>query len=319
MQLSFDNPVYLWYFASIPLLIITHFISLKTAKHKAMRFANFRTLKRIAGDRLLTKNTNVLILRVIILSLLIFAAAGTKLWYETERSDNNYVIAIDVSSSMAAKDILPTRLEAAKLYANNFIGQLDSKSKVGVVSFSGVTLIEQVLSEDKSLSEVAIDEIEVVSAGGTDVPGAVITSTNLLLSDPDKGRVIIMLTDGSSTLGNFIDNSLDKAVEYAQEQHVIIHTVGIGSESGPIGYLPEYYNISATYNLRTLNLLTNSTGGVLFESYTDEEVDESYADLIGEKDKAIVHIKLDYGLLILGILMLFIEWGLTNTRYRRIA
>ena len=116
-----------------------------------------------------------------------------------------------------------------------------------------------------------------------------------------------------------IEGSLEKAVEYAKEQHIIIHTIGIGSETGPNGYLPEYYNISATYNAYTMNLLTNSTGGVMLESYNSDNIKGSFDKLIGAKNLALVSVKLDYGLLIIGILLLFVEWGLTNTRYRRIA
>ncbi|MFP4524402.1 MAG: BatA domain-containing protein, partial [Candidatus Woesearchaeota archaeon] len=101
MHLTFENPIYLWYLASIPLLVLTHFLSLRMAKRKAMRFANFQTLKRIAGERMVTKNVSVLIFRVLTVALLVLAASGVRLWYMAPQSDNNYVIGLDVSSSMS--------------------------------------------------------------------------------------------------------------------------------------------------------------------------------------------------------------------------
>ena len=108
MYFTFENPVYLWYLASLPLLIMTHFLSLRTAKRKGMRFANFQTLKRIDGKKFITRNTLLLIIRLVVLLLLIGAASGVRVWYKASESDTNYVIAIDSSSSMAAKHFDPT-------------------------------------------------------------------------------------------------------------------------------------------------------------------------------------------------------------------
>ncbi|MBD3209634.1 BatA domain-containing protein, partial [Candidatus Woesearchaeota archaeon] len=130
MHLTFENPIYLWYLASLPLLVMTHFLSLRSAKRKAMRFANFQALKRVAGEKFVTKNIPVLVMRLVILLILIFAASGVRIWYMTPEAENNYVVAIDVSSSMAAKDFTPSRLEVAKTYAKKFVDTLGSKTKV---------------------------------------------------------------------------------------------------------------------------------------------------------------------------------------------
>ncbi|MBN1275761.1 VWA domain-containing protein [Candidatus Woesearchaeota archaeon] len=319
MYLTFENPAYLWYLASLPLLVMTHFLSLRGAKRRAMQFANFQTLKRVAGRRFVTKNMTVLLMRIAILVMLIFSAAGIQLWHQAERLPSNYVIAIDISSSMAAKDFEPSRLEVAKDYATRFVDTLHAEAKVGVVTFSGVTIIKQVLTDDKNAVKIAIDSIEITKAGGTDIPGALITSTNLLLADPDLGKTIVLFTDGTSTLGNFIDNSMVRAVSYAQEHKVVIDCVGIGSESAPIGYLPEYYNITATYDPENLYMLSNATGGVVIPASDEDTLEESFEGLLESADEVFVSKRLDLGLLVVGILLLFIEWGLINSRYRRIT
>ncbi|MBW2982780.1 VWA domain-containing protein [Candidatus Woesearchaeota archaeon] len=319
MNLTFENPVYLWYLASIPLLVLTHFLSLRMAKRKAMRFANFQTLKRIAGERLVTKNVSVLIFRVLTVALLVLAASGVRMWYKAPQSDNNYVIGLDVSSSMSAKDFSPDRLETAKSYAKEFVDTLNERTKAGVVTFAGVTMIEQTLTDDKAAVKSSIDRVQLTQTGGTDMPGALITATNMLLSDSDGGKVFILFTDGSSTLGNFIDGSLDQATEYAVEHKVVVNGVGIGTESAPIGYLPEYYNISSVFGLDNLRLITNRTSGVTIPASEEQDLEAAYVDLLKRSDESLVDVRLDLMFLVAGLLLLFIEWGLINSRYRRVA
>lgn len=319
MHFTFENPVYLWYLVSLPLLVITHFLSLRSAKRKAMKFANFQAIKRVAGKRFVTKNVPVLIIRLLVLTLLILSAAGLRAWYASDQAQNDYVLAIDVSSSMASEDFTPSRLEVAKDYAARFIDTLEGRAKVGLITFSGVTLIEQPLTTDRAALKSAINGIDITKAGGTDIPGAIITSTNLLLGEPDNGRVMVIFTDGSSTLGSFIDDSLGAAVDYARDNQVIIDAVGIGSESGPIGYLPEYYNISAVFDTKTLNRITNSTGGKMVPAADDQELEASYLELLKKSEEGYISVRLDLISLVAGLVLLFIEWGLINSRYRRIT
>ncbi len=319
MYITFENPAYLWYFISIPLLIITHFLSLRSAKRKALKFANFQALKRVTGHKFVTKNIPVLILRIIVITLIILSASGMKVWYKTTQNTNNYVIAIDTSSSMKAEDLTPNRIEAAKEIAKKIIDNIKGETKIGVVRFSGVTLISQELTNNRIEAKASINEIKETEAGGTDLAGAIITSTNLLITEPEKGKAIILLTDGSNTLGAFIDNSLERAIEYAQENKVIIHTIGLGSQSAPIGYLPKFYNVSAVYNKETLTRISNSTGGIMAEAKTNQEIEEVIKKINEQTEKTYKKINGDKIAIVTAMLILFIEWGLINSRYRRIT
>lgn len=319
MHFTFENPIYLWYLASLPLLIITHFLALHGAKRKAMKFANFQALKRVAGKKFVTKNVPVLLMRILVLTLLILSASGVRLWYATTQAENNYVLAIDVSSSMTAKDFDPSRLEVAKAYSLRFIDTLESPVKVAVITFSGVTMVEQTLTSDRAALKSAINDITITKAGGTDIPGALITGTNLLLTDPDKGRVMVVFTDGSSTLGNFIDNSMKLAVDYVRDHEVIVNAVGIGTESGPIGYLPEYYNISAVFDTKNLHYITNETGGRMISAVDNDDLEAAYLELLEKSEEGFLSVRVDLALLVGSLVLLFIEWGLINSRYRRIT
>lgn len=317
IRITFENPIFLWYLLSLPLLIYTHFYLLKHSKLKAVQFANFEALKRVTGEKLITKNITVLVIRLLTLSSIILAAAGTVIWYEGSISDNDFVIAIDSSASMTAQDIYPTRFEAAKKAAIDFVNNLQAKAGVGVVSFAGTTLIESTLIDNKESIRKTIENIEISETGGTDIAGAIITGTNMLLGS-DKGKTIVLITDGSNTVGAFIENSVKNSIEYAQKNRVVVHTIGIGSESGPIGYLPEYYNISAVYDEKTLLEISNSTGGYYFKAINPEELANAYREISEAVHKGFIEVRLSHGLILFTLFLLFLEWGLISTRFRRI-
>ncbi|HJX05904.1 MAG TPA: VWA domain-containing protein [Candidatus Nanoarchaeia archaeon] len=317
IKLTFENPIFLWYLLSIPLLIYTHFYLFRHAKVKAMQFANFEALKRVTGERLITKNIIILTLRVLTLTCVIMAATGAVFWYEGMVNENDFVIAIDVSASMTAQDVLPTRFDAAKNAALEFVDKLESKSNIGIITFSGTTLIETTLIDNKATVKKTIENLEITKTGGTDISGAIITGTNILLSS-EKGKAIILITDGSNTVGAFIEGSVENSIEYAQKNHVIVHAIGVGSESGPIGYLPEYYNISAMYNENTLLKISNSTGGYYFKAMDEATMSQAYKEISRTADKGFIPVKLSHGLILTVLILLFLEWGLISTRFRRI-
>jgi len=317
IEFSFENPIYLWYLLSVPLMIYTHFYLLKRSKAKAMKFANFEAIKRITGKNLMTRNIAVLIIRVLVIICVIFAASGTVFWHDGNVNDNDYIIAIDVSASMTAQDIVPTRLDAAKQAAIDFVNSMKSSSDIGVVSFAGTVFIDSSLINNKDSLRKTIENIKVSQTGGTDIGGAIITGTNLLVGS-DKGKVIILITDGSNTLGAFIENSVQSSIDYANKNHVVIHTIGIGSESGPIGYLPEYYNVSAVYSENTLFKISNSTHGNYYKAINMTGLEEAYRNMSDAAKKSVVPLKLSYGLMLIALLLLFIEWGFINTKFRKV-
>ncbi|MBR9702507.1 VWA domain-containing protein [Candidatus Woesearchaeota archaeon] len=317
MEITFTEPYMLLLLFSLPMLVLTHFFWLRSTKRKAMKFANFRALKRITGKKLITKNYFLLFVRLVLLFCAILAAAGTTIWFEGDVNDNAFVLAIDTSASMRAVDIPPSRFEAAQEYAKLFVESVDSETSIGVLSFSGVTFIELVPTTDKDEVLSAIDDITVVEAGGTDIPGAIITSANLLVGN-EKGKSIILITDGSNTLETFTSDSVQQGVKYALREHAIIYTIGIGSETAPIGYLPSYYNISSVYNEENLLAIANSTGGEYYHADDRESLLAAYDGIADQSHKAMIELPLAPGLMVLALILIFLDWGLISTRFRTI-
>lgn len=316
-QLTFENPMFLWLLLTLPFFWFVHFYWLRHTKRKAMKFANFRVLKRITGHKLITRNYTVLAVRTLILVLAIIVTSQAVYWYEGEANDNAFVLAIDTSASMRAEDILPDRLSAAKEYAGLLVDAVDSQTSFAVLSFSGVTFIEQTLTTDRRSIRSTIDDIQAIDAGGTDIPGALITSANLLVGT-DKGKAIILITDGSNTLETFASQSLQQALDYVLEQKAIVYTIGVGTESAPIGYLPSYYNISGVYNEETLLYIANQTGGLHVAATTRDDLLEAYETIAGESQVALIRLDLAPYTIVLILVLLLLEWGLINTRFRSI-
>ena len=153
--------------------------------------------------------------------------------------------------------------------------------------------------------------------GGTDIAGAIITSTNLL-STTEKGKEIFLIGDGSDTAKTFVDRSVDQSIEYAQKNQVVIHTIGLGSEEGLAGYVPDTYNISTTYNEDNLKRISNETGGIFFNVKGLEDFEGPYNELIKETKRGMIPFRFNRIAIGLALLLLFIEWIFMNTKFRKI-
>jgi len=315
MRLDFANPEYLWFLLSIPLLIITHFYFLRHTKAKALKFANFEALKRVTGKELITKNIFILVLRCLVLLFVIIAAAGAEFWYLGESNENDYVTALDVSLSMTTTDLSPSRLEASKQFATEFVSKLKGDTNIGVVSFSGITFVDQALISDKARVIRALQGLHMNEIGGTDLSGALITATNLLMNSK-KGKAILLMSDGSHTAGS--EDAIREALQYVKSNHIVVHTLAVGTERGLVPYLPAGYNVSAIFNREILQEISKATEGLFFDVLDLKKLREAEETLFSRANIGLLRKDLSYFFILLALTFLFIEWGLLNTRFRRI-
>ncbi|MCK5022647.1 MAG: VWA domain-containing protein [Candidatus Aenigmarchaeota archaeon] len=309
MEIVFANPFYLWFIAAIPLLVLGHFISMKFSTRKALKFANFRAIEKITGQRLLSKNYTLLTLRLVTVFLIILSVSGVALWYETETSESDFMLAIDASGSMLASDYQPNRLESAKSAAKFFVDSLEMNTNIGVVSFAGVSFMKQIPTDDMLNVKRAIENISIELAGGTAIGSAIITSVNLL-NDPVRPKVVILLTDGQNNVGPTVEES----ILYANEKHVTVYTIGVGTDTGST-----LSDLNTTFvsklDSETLQKIADETGGKYYKANNESELSEIYESIAVSGTKKV---KFDLSLLflVIVIIMLFVEWVLVNTKYR---
>ncbi len=307
MEIVFSHPGYLWFLLSIPVLIAAHFYSIKYTNKKALKFANFPAIEKATGQKLLTKNLTILAARSIILFLAILAAAGSTLWYTTQTTTSDYVLAIDASSSMLADDYSPNRLEAAKLSAELFIDTLPrSNTNAGIVSFAGTSFVDIQPTDDHSNIKQSIRNIEAKRVGGTDIGEAIITSINLL-SSSNNPKVVILLTDGRTNVGETVDT----AINYANNNQATVNTIGIGTSAG--GQIAE--DVTLTLDESTLKKIAEETSGVYIYASDNQALIDAYATMI-ELSNSKVPLNLSILSLVTAIILLLVEWSLINTKYK---
>ena len=179
-------------------------------------------------------------------ALLALASARPQVTLPLPRMEGTVILAMDVSSSMAADDVEPTRMEAAKLVAKSLVDQRPDSAMIGVVAFGEGGLIVQPPTGDDEALYATIDRL--VPQSGTSLGQGLVTALNLALPEQAPGSeesaaadetvprgafapaIIIMVTDGENT-------DPPDPMEMAQtaiEQGVRVHAVGIGTRQGTV-------------------------------------------------------------------------------------
>jgi Ca-activated chloride channel family protein len=168
---------------------------------------------------------------LIALCLLLIALAdpqvGTRL-EEVKREGIDLVIALDVSNSMLAKDVAPSRLDKAKHEVRTLFDMLQG-DRVALVAFSGKAVPECPLTLDYGAAEIFLDVMEpgLISQPGTSLGAAIKTSLAVLDEESKAGKAILLITDGEDH-----EERVEGAIKEAREKGVIVHAVGIGSPQG---------------------------------------------------------------------------------------
>ncbi|MFA5258749.1 MAG: VWA domain-containing protein [Candidatus Pacearchaeota archaeon] len=267
MYLYFSNPLYLNLLFVVPILIFFHFYSIRNMKGKALKFANFDAIARINGIDFYSKNVTVLIFNILIVFSLVFALSGLTLYKDMNVSSFSFVVAIDSSESMSATDIAPTRFEAAKETSINFVDSLPDSSRIGIISFSGNSFIEQEVTNNKQELKQSIQNIVLTNYGGTDLYEAV--STSLYMLRDEENKAIILLSDGQVNIGNLQD-----VIENARKNNIIIHTYVIGTSEGG----KASFGISKT-DEDSLKSIAYETGGKFFKIESKDQMTESFNEV----------------------------------------
>ena len=306
MMFIFSRPQYLILLLAIPLFVFFYLFSLKNAQKKAIKFANFRAIERIKGVEIFSKNLTVFYINVAIVALVVFSLSGLSITRDVSASQISFVIALDNSDSMGANDVPPSRLDVAKDSAKHFIDKAPEKTKIALATFSGTTYIIQELTEDKALLKNSVDNIKLSNTGGTNIAQVIATSINLLRGEDTKA--IILISDGQANV-----NELKDMIDYAKQNKVIIHSLGIGTEEGGEDSKGGIYKLSED----TLNTLSLNTQG---KYYNVKDITDFYSSLDEivsiTKKKAVTDLSVY--LVIIALVLFLLNFILINTRYRTI-
>lgn len=227
----FAQPDMLYLLLLVPVLIGIWLYGNRRRKLARARFGDEGMLKRLSPDYSPARMTVKFFIRLLafIMAVLIVARPqfGSRL-EEVKREGVEVVIALDVSNSMLAADIIPSRLERAKQAISQLVDQL-REDRIGLILFAGDAYTQIPITNDYLSAKMFLATAgpDAVSKQGTDIGAAIDLGIRSFTPESDKSRAMIIITDGE----NHEVNAVDKARE-ASEKGIVIHTIGIGSPDG---------------------------------------------------------------------------------------
>ncbi|WP_298488012.1 VWA domain-containing protein [uncultured Maribacter sp.] len=326
-NISFANPEFFWLFLLLPIALLWYFFKRKeqTATLKISSIQGFNT------SSILPKLKPILFLfRLLALAAIIVAMARPQTEDISTRTKTtkgiDIVMAIDVSSSMLARDLKPNRLTALKEVAADFIKKRPS-DRIGIVEYAGEAFTKTPITSDKS---IVLSSLKGITYGqlndGTAIGMGLATSVNRLKESKAISKIIILLTDGVNNSG-FIEpqTAADLAIEFG----IKTYTIGLGTNGNapsPIAYNPDG---SFRYGMRQVEIdepllkdIAKVTGGKYFRATNNKKLEAIY-DEINKLEKTEIEEfkyykyeeKFRPWIFIAGIFLL-LEWFLKNTIFR---
>ena len=233
----FENPIYLWLLLIIPILIILKIMMWYVQRKKLSRIGNPTLLKELMPDVSRFRPWVKFLLLITALSSLILTLArpqfGSKISHE-KRNGIEAIIALDISNSMLAQDVQPSRLDKSKLMIENLINSFIN-DKIGLVVFAGEAYVQLPITSDYVSAKMFLSDItpNLISAQGTDIARAIRVSLSSFTQQKGVGKAIILITDGEDNEGGALE-----AVKEAKEKGVNVFILGVGDSKGapiPLG------------------------------------------------------------------------------------
>ena len=233
----FENPIYLWLLLIIPILIIIKIMMWYVQRKNLSRIGNPTLLKELMPDVSRFRPWVKFLLLITALSSLILTLArpqfGSKISHE-KRNGIEAIIALDISNSMLAQDVQPSRLDKSKLMIENLINGFIN-DKIGLVVFAGEAYVQLPITSDYVSAKMFLSDItpNLISAQGTDIARAIRVSLSSFTQQKGVGKAIILITDGEDNEGGALE-----AVKEAKEKGVNVFILGVGDSKGapiPLG------------------------------------------------------------------------------------
>ena len=266
--MSFANPGYL--FLLLLLVPMAAWYIYRLRQHEAS--LQVSSTRAMTGDSWRTYLLHVpFALRLIAVALISVALARPQLtnrWQKESTEGIDIMMALDISGTMLAEDLHPTRLEAAKQVASQFVMERPN-DQIGLVVFAGESFTQCPLTTDHA---VLVNLFKAVHYGmiedGTAIGLGLANAVNRMKDSPTKSKVIILLTDGSNNRGD-IDPLT--AARIAQTFGIRIYAIGVGSYGQSMAtmqtpYGPRRVTVNGEFDETTLKQVAQTTGGEYFRA-----------------------------------------------------
>ena len=304
--MSVQWPGFLWALLLVPLALAAYLLAQRRRARYAVRFTNLDLLANVVTRSPRWRRHLPAALYLLSLAALLVSLARPQSVVLVPKEQATVVMVIDVSGSMNATDVQPTRLVAAQQAANSFLDNLPTKFRVGLVSFSATA---QTLTRPTTDRDAVRDALSSLHAEGGTAMGDAIdrgleakrppppqvdrprgqpgTTTPTTPTTPpaeaqpgkDPPVVMLLLSDGANTVGK---KQPMEAAEEAKQLHVPIFTIALGTDSGVVEVPDESgqpRRIPVPPDKVTLRRIADTTGGKFFTAPSNRDLKGVYRDL----------------------------------------
>ncbi len=286
----FENPKLLWLLV-VPALLAALYIYREIAGRRPHLRVSGIGPWLAGGPSVLGMMRHIpLILRIVALSMIIVAIARPRSSTQMDKIDTegiDIVLAMDVSTSMLARDFTPDRISAAKDIAIEFISQRPS-DRMGIVVFAGESYTQCPLTTDRATLINLMKEIETgVIDDGTAIGNGLAVAVARMQGSDAKSRVVILLTDGVNNCGEITPQN---AADIAKTYGVRVYTIGVGANgTAPYPVITpwgvEMQNVEVEIDEDLLRNIAETTGGRYFRATDNTKLSEIYSE-INKMEKA---------------------------------
>ncbi len=215
----------------LPLLVGLYLLAMAARRRRVARFGNPEVVARLMSEYSPRRVRNKFILLLIAMAFIVLAIArpqsGAKL-REQQISGVEMILAVDVSNSMLAQDLAPTRLERTKAAIGHLLSGT-GQERVGLVVFAGDAYVQLPVTADRAAARQFADRLapDMVSRQGTAIGVAIELAAASFTPGGDQGRVMVIISDGENH-----EDDAPAAAKIAAEQGITIYTIGIGTPEG---------------------------------------------------------------------------------------
>jgi Ca-activated chloride channel family protein len=258
---------------------------------------------------------------VVLVGVALARPQTTRVSDDLEVEGIDIVIALDVSGSMEETDLLPNRLDAAKLVIDDFVRRRPS-DRIGLVVFGreAYTHVPLTLDHGTLLRMLAELRLGIVDGHGTAIGNGIGVALNRLRHSDARSKVIIVLTDGENNAGNIAP---EQAARFAQTMKVKVYTILAGNndpEAANVPGMPQRHPV----NPKLLEEIASMTGGTPYLATDTQALKERFQKILEDLEKSRLHDRgVLYGelyrrFLFVGFGLLVLETALRLTRLRRL-
>ena len=326
--MTFHNPEYLFLLLLLIPIVFWYIWELQKSD-ASLQISSHRNLTKFPQSWKVKFRHGPFILRTLTIALIIIALArpqASNSWRTQNAEGIDIMMALDISSTMTIDDVRPTRLEAAKSVASEFILSRPNDN-IGLVIFARQSFTQCPMTTDHAVLINLFNEVKPgMIDDGTAIGLGLANAVNRIKESKAKSKVIILLTDGSNNAGDIAPIT---AAEIAKTFGIRVYTIGVGTTgivNMPVQtpYGIQYQQMKSEFDAKSLQQIANLTGGKYYNATDNEKLRQIYQDIDKlEKTKISVqqYSKKEeqfYWFALLAFIFLVIEVTLRNSIFRKI-